>query len=339
MNILFDINHPADIHFFKNTINHLKSNGHQVVITARDKDVIIDLLERLNYSYIKLSTAKPGLLNLGLELIKKDLLLLPIFFKYKIDVAVAFTGTCISHVGWLLRKPRLVFYDNDEAKLQNLITYPFASHIYTPECYPDDLGKKHERFKGIKELAYLHPDYFKPDKSIYTDLGINDSDRYIIIRKVAWGAAHDVGQTGLSKENVLELIEMFSDEYKIFISSEGEVDSDLQPYLIPIDSDKIHHALFYAEAFIGEGATMACECACLGTPAIYINTLNPSHVVELEKAEMIFYFKDGSSVINEAKKLLSHSTTEDWKGKAKQYIDSKEDVNEFIKNKIFSTFS
>ncbi len=31
--------------------------------------------------------------------------------------------------------------------------------------------------------------------------------------------------------------------------------------------------LAYATLFIGEGATMASECAVLGTPAIYVNSL------------------------------------------------------------------
>ena len=35
----------------------------------------------------------------------------------------------------------------------------------------------------------------------------------------------------------------------------------------------MHNALKYASLFVGEGATMASECAILGTPAIYVNSL------------------------------------------------------------------
>ena len=54
---------------------------------------------------------------------------------------------------------------------------------------------------------------------------------------------------------------------------EGEIPKQLDKYKLPIDpTDSC--ILYYAELFIGEGATMASECAVLGTPSIYVNSLS-----------------------------------------------------------------
>ena len=43
MKLLIDLQHPADIHFFRNLIARLQSEGHAVRITGRDKDIVIAL--------------------------------------------------------------------------------------------------------------------------------------------------------------------------------------------------------------------------------------------------------------------------------------------------------
>jgi len=43
MKILIDMGHPAHVYFFKNTIWELEKRGHQVKVTARDKDVTTEV--------------------------------------------------------------------------------------------------------------------------------------------------------------------------------------------------------------------------------------------------------------------------------------------------------
>lgn len=47
MKILIDINHPAHVHFFKNPIEILKKEGHEVVVTSRNKEFALQLLDDL----------------------------------------------------------------------------------------------------------------------------------------------------------------------------------------------------------------------------------------------------------------------------------------------------
>ena len=49
MRILFDLGHPAHVHYFKYLIKLLKKNGNQILIIAREKDVTHHLLETMEY--------------------------------------------------------------------------------------------------------------------------------------------------------------------------------------------------------------------------------------------------------------------------------------------------
>ena len=52
MKILFDLGHPAHVHYFKNLIKLLEQNGNQVLIIARQKDVTHNLLKHYNIPFI-----------------------------------------------------------------------------------------------------------------------------------------------------------------------------------------------------------------------------------------------------------------------------------------------
>ena len=82
------------------------------------------------------------------------------------------------------------------------------------------------------ELAYLHPNYFKPDKEILSILGVNEGEKYVIVRFVSWAAAHDFGHLGISFENKKKAVIEMSKFAKVFISSEKELPEDLKPYQI-----------------------------------------------------------------------------------------------------------
>ena len=49
--VLIDIGHPAHIHFFKNFIWKMKEKGHEIRISAREKDVTLELLETYGLPY------------------------------------------------------------------------------------------------------------------------------------------------------------------------------------------------------------------------------------------------------------------------------------------------
>jgi len=56
------------------------------------------------------------------------------------------------------------------------------------------------KYNGFKELAYLHPNYFVPNKKILEDYDL-EQDKYVFIREVSKGSLNykNVPPIGLSK--------------------------------------------------------------------------------------------------------------------------------------------
>jgi predicted glycosyltransferase len=63
MRILVDIGHPAMYHLFKNLIREMEKRGHQVLVTAREKDVATKLLKAYNIPFIPVGKKGTGSLN------------------------------------------------------------------------------------------------------------------------------------------------------------------------------------------------------------------------------------------------------------------------------------
>tara|TARA_B100000315_G_C14584869_1_gene592441 strand:+ start:2797 stop:2976 length:180 start_codon:yes stop_codon:yes gene_type:complete len=54
----------------------------------------------------------------------------------------------------------------------------------------------------------------------------------------------------------------------------------------------MHDVLYYATLYIGEGATMASECAMLVTHAIYVNSLTAGTLEKQEEYGLIYGFRN-----------------------------------------------
>ena len=181
-----------------------------------------------------------------------------------------------------------------------------------------------------------HPNYFNPDKSILKYLGVIDNEKFVIMRFVGWGAAHDIGYSGLSLEMKIKAVEKFSQYAKVFITSEKEIPAQLEKYRIEIPIEKIHDALFYATLLYSEGATMASESAILGTPAIYVNSLELGYINELYSLYgSVFKYssslKDqGQSIAKGIELLKTDGIKEVWSNKRQKLLYDKIDVSKWL---------
>lgn len=259
------------MHFFKNTISLLIEGGHEVVVTSREKECATELLDNLNVKHMTLSSEKgSGLLALLKELVVRDFKLLKLVRREKPDVMASIGGTFIAHVSFLTGRPSLVFYDTENAKLQNLITYPVATKVIVPQCYEAWLPKKKgARYSGYHELAYLHPSYFAPDRKIAEASGLAPEGETFFARVVAWNANHDIGENGWPESLLDDVVSDLSKRGKVIISSESALPQHLEQYRYKGRKEDVHHVMGFCRMFIGESATMASESAVLGVPAIY----------------------------------------------------------------------
>lgn len=335
MKILIDISHPADVHQYKNAIKILKSKGHEIAVTARNKEVTLDLLDLYGIKYLEVGEYKKNMFEKGLQMLIIDYNLYQFAKKFNPDVLVGSVGNAyVSQVSCFLNKPSLLFNDTEHGTFQNLLSYPFASTVFTPSCYTKSIGKKQVRYNGYHELAYLHPKYFRPNPKVLSDMGISETETFIILRFVSWDANTDVGQHGIN--NKLNFVSELSKYGKVFISSESSVDPELEKYEIKVSPDKLHDLLYYATLYVGEGATTASECAVLGTHAIYVSTLRLGYLDEEEKKYgLIYNFSDPKTMeknaFEKALELLKNPNLKsEGRKKRDKLLNDKIDVTEFM---------
>lgn len=332
MKIVVDINHPADVHLFKNFIYQMEKKGHDVIITATKKDVSIQLLDNYGFDYINLGSYGTSLIKKLVNTPMIDLKMYNAIKRIRPDIFIGLGSVRASHISRLMRRPYISFDDTEHATKEHILYMPFTDVICTPSCFNKDLGRKQIRVNSYKELAYLHPNYFKPDSSILNDIGIDESEKFIILRFVSWNAIHDIGQHGI--QDKITLVGELEKYGKVLITSESCLDKKLEKYKINIPPEKIHDLMYYASLYIGEGATMATECAILGTPSIYISSLTGEigNLLELEQRyDLIYSYKDQNIAMKKAIELLQKPCLkEEWKKKRENLIKDKIDIVKFM---------
>jgi len=331
MRILIDVTHPAHVHFFKGAAKIWKQHGHEVRFVAREKEITTQLLNEYVIPFETLSKIRKGLLGLSIELIEHQANLLRIIKEFRPDVILNIGGTFVVHVGRLKGIKTCVFTDTEHAKLANSITFPFASYICTPESFSMDLGKTHFRYNGYQELAYLHPQHFKPNLATLDHLEL-EPETYFVLRFVSWGASHDVGQRGLSDNEKIQLVEGLISRGRVLITSEGELPKGLESYKMSINPIYIHDLLYFAKMYIGEGATMATEAAILGTPSIYLNPLGSGNMSEIiHKYQLMYHFTDTPIPIDKILDFVDDKTLKSThKGRLEHLLEDKIDVTQWM---------
>ena len=325
MRILFDLGHPAHVHYFKYLIKLLKKNGNQVLVVAREKDVTLHLLKNYGIPYLSRGKGSKTLLGKIFYLFKANIRLYKYSIIFQPDIFISFASPYAAQIASYFNKPHIAFTDTEHAKLGIASFLPFTDTIITPKTFKGNLGHNHIKFDGYMEDAYLHPKYFKPDKNILKKLNLSDQERYVVLRLVSWDASHDIGQKGFRINTLVKLINEVKKHARVFISAENKVPKIFKKYQISINPTEIHDVLSFAELFIGEGATMASECAIMGTPSIYINTLSAGTLENQEQRGILHMFKSSNGLIEKTREILTNP---------KRKIETKQISLDLLKNKI-----
>jgi len=331
MNVLIDIGHPGHVHMFRNFARVFMSKGHRVLFTVREKEHEIDLLRHEKLPFVSMGRHYSSSAGKIAGLFYYNLKLLFISFRFKPDLFLSHGSVYTLLSSLLLRKQNIALEDSGN-KEQVRLYLPFTKAVLTSTSFPFRYGSKQVFYEGYHELAYLHPNYFEPDQTVLDELGLNAGEPYFIVRLVAWKASHDRHNSGLSTEQKREIVKYLSSHGKVFISSEGELDPDLEPCRFPLGPERMHHALAYATLFVGEGATMASESAVLGTAAIYINTIRRGYLEEQERDyNLVTCFRNFDGVMERIRELLGNPELKsETKRERERLIKQKCDLTGFM---------
>ena len=282
MRVLIEAHHPAHIHFFKNAVGQWRKRGDDVLLLGRDRDVMRQLLDHYHQIPSKIiSTIGTGSQFPMREMLERQLRISSEIVRFRPDVVLSLMGS-YTQSSRLLRVPSAIFTDSEFQHFNHTIAHPFATRIYTPECFYKDLGRKQRRYPGYHELAFLHPDWFTPDPSILGQLGVAAGE-YIVVRVSAWDTLHDVGESGFGGA-FDEMMEAALRKFQVFVVPErGKMGERWSKHRLSIAPHQFHDVLAFARFVVTEGASTAAEAACLGVPSVYVNTTSRGYLDDMER--------------------------------------------------------
>lgn len=339
MKYLFHLGHPAHFHLFKNIIVNLENKGHQSLIAIKKKDILEDLLKNSGFNYINIlpEGRKDSKIHIAIGQLKQDYKLLKIARKFKPDILIG-TSVAIAHVGKIIRKPSINVEEDDAEiiPLHALLAYPFSDVILAPNvCSVGKYEKRKIGYEGYHELAYLHPNNFKPSLDIALKY-IDPNEKNFIIRFAKLNAHHDTGVKGISTDLAQKIIEILEKYGRVLITSERKLETKFEKYRMKINPIDIHHVMAFSSFYIGDSQTMAAEAGVLGIPYVRINDFvgKISYLTELEEKYKLGlgYLPEDSyeclsfieSIMEEADYLKS------YQDKRKKMLADKIDVSAFF---------
>ncbi|HRI05845.1 MAG TPA: hypothetical protein PLV59_02800 [Candidatus Dojkabacteria bacterium] len=346
MRILFFIVHPAKFRLFKDTVNILKSRGHEVDWAIVTKDTLEDFVKSEGWSYTNIFPEGrrikgiPVVLATVINMFRTLFRLFKLTKNKKYDLFI--TSDILSFVGWVKRVPTLVFQDDDFSVVPEYsLIWFFATKVLAPHtCNLGPLNYKKLGYKGSHKWAYCNPKYFKPDVSFVKKFNPK-MKRYFLIRLVSLTASHDRGKKGLDNKMVRKLVRTLSKKGKVYILSERELPKEFESMRLKLEPIHHLHAMYYADMFIGDSQSMISEAGLLGTPAIRFNDFagKIGYLKEEESYGLSYSFKttQGKEMLEKVEELLkTKDLKKEWRKRVDTYAKDHIDVTKFYVDVIES---
>lgn len=338
MRVWVDICHTPQYNFYKNFIERLVQDGHQVYVTIlkRGKTPLIVKKEIGNVTNIFIYEIGRHRMNKISALIEANVFRLISLFFWRLthNVDITFGNGMQPAIIQAIFCGDSYSFDDDP---QTADFKPKAR--YNTECnfclYEDEkvstYGGNVKVLKCLKEWAYLNLRSFNPNVNVLEKYDLKPKE-YIFLREVSVGTVNYAGQESGAVLNIKHLIPK---DKKVLFSLEEKHRRDEYPsdwILLQEPIEDIHSLIYYSCGLVSSGDSMAREAALLGVPAYYLGirhsmpaNLAASKVANLQN-EKTMPFSEWVKTLN-----VSAEEAEQMQMELRKKIDSEFiDINEYM---------
>lgn len=337
MRALFDIVHPAHVHFYRHLHDRLVREGHEVHVVAREKDVTRALLEAFEMPHEVVGRPRRDSIGQAIELIGRDLHLARECIRFKPDVVLTRNPAGV-HAARMTRTLGIFDTDNGTSAGRHFaIARPFADIITSPACLGEDYGAKHRPFPSYKPLAFLHPNHFEADPAVRDEIGVAADEPYAIVRLVAMSASHDHGESGLGLDLLPSLVEKLSARMRVFVSGEAALPDGYDDHRLRIRPERMLDAIAEASLLVGDSGSMVGEAAVLGVPTLFVGSF-AGRLAFLDDLEHRWglcqqtQLVDAGALWSLVEPLVEPSTKDEWQRRRRDMLTEMVDVSEWYWN-------
>lgn len=267
MNIWVDISNAPHVSFFKGFIKKWESQGHNVIVTARDLSGSLALLKANDIEYTEIGTHYgASKLNKVKGLIIRCLQLRRFLKSKSIDVAVSQSSFYSPIVAKMFGVRCVYTNDNEYAKgnvianaLATTVVYPAAMQELTSNSF---FSKKFKYYPGVKEGIYLSLQKL--------NLKAKSQSIHIGIRPEPWTAQYHQR----NDDSLLNFIRSLDSSVQITVLprdlKQAAFFESLRFENVVVASKPLSISDIYDsfDVFVGAGGSMSRELAYLGLPCV-----------------------------------------------------------------------
>ncbi len=340
MKILFIVYHPVDPQIVIETAKKIERSGGTVLFVVIEKEGIIkDIIDSYNFKNEVIGVSKKSIIGKVISTVSIVLKLVIITRKFNPNLIFSPTSPHTSLSCKFHKVPLISWADTETATTNIRYSYKQVNSLLVPQSFYKKLSYTNIiKFKGYKELAYLHPNVFQPDEEVLVKLGLKKTDKIVLMRFSALNAMHDIGLQSEAIENddkLLNFIKNITKKYKVkvFISmTERNLDDKFNKYKLQIEPSKYVHLLSYCSLYIGEGTTTASEAGVLGVPWVNIQSTKRGYLIDQEENYGLgFRTGDLDLAFQKAEEYLENNQIKsEWELKRKKLLEDKIDVSAFF---------
>ena len=277
--IWIDLDNSPHVPFFKPILEELHKRGYDTLLTARDCFQVCGLADLAHLKYRKVGRhyGKHVIMKVA-GLLIRALQLMPMVMKEKPDLAVSHGSRAQVLIATILNIPTVAIGDYEFTQ-----TVVRPTYVIVPEMISDNAVNSHPKsifkYPGIKEDVYV-PD-FKPDPSIYKELGISEKELIVTIRPPATEAHYHNPESELLFEATINFLGKQANTRMVILPRNEKKQTawvknnwsewcNSRKIIFPEQVVDGLNLIWYSDLVISGGGTMNREAAALGVPVYSI---------------------------------------------------------------------
>jgi predicted glycosyltransferase len=269
-----DFTNSPHVLVLRPVIEHLRAEGHDVQVTARDFAQTLALCDRFGIEHTEIGRHRgAGLLDKARGLLARSAQLARWARPRRFDLAIGHGSNDITVAAALLQIPCSTTFDYEWATVQHTVNCRLAQAVVVPDAIPPERlyrygarGKLH-RYPGLKEEYYLAD--FAPDRRVLGELGLNPAQPIAVVRTPPAVSLYHRFENDLFGR----VLDRLRSAQTVVLPRTAEQRAELTQagdFIIPeraIDSQSL---IAFADLVVSAGGTMNREAVALGTPVFTV---------------------------------------------------------------------
>ncbi len=268
MRIWVDLTNSPHVLVLRPIVAALRTQGHEVQITARDFAQTLGLLERFGIEHTVVGHHRGGRLAAkGVGLLSRSTALTRWARGRRFDLALGHGSNDVTVAARLLRIPCATMFDYEWATVQHTVNCRLARTVVVPDAIP--VGRlerygargKVAAYAGLKEEYYLAD--FEPDPGVLGVLGLDPAQPIAVVR-----TPPAVSLYHRFENDVLGIVlTRLRGRQTVVLPRTAEQRAELGAgFIVPEAAIDAQSLIAYADLVVSAGGTMNREAAALKTP-------------------------------------------------------------------------